>query len=1135
MSSRTHFFILAIFLPLLSSVGAQAQNYRGSINGTVTDPSEASVSEATIIAADTATGIVYKSAPSSTGEFVFPDLPPGSYKVTVTASGFDTVQIDNVTVAAGAIYTLPVALKVAQSATVIEVSGVAATLDTTTATDVTNIPSEQIKNIPLMGRDFTELIAIAPGFGGYNVGGGGGASSINGTRPNQINWQIEGADNNDPWWNVSSVNQSGSSNSAGSVLPIDAIEQYSFVASSGPETGRSPGGTVNITIKSGTNQLHGSAYYFNRNEFFGANNPFASPGTPKTKERNQNDGFSLGGPIIRNKLFFFVGGEYQNSTIGLSANTTEPSAAYQQAAESVLGYYGVPVNPVSTNLLSSIWPASALIGPAQPGNYFANAPDTSYSYNGLLKIDYNFNDANHLSARGYVGQGIQSAAIYSYLAPFFTVSPSHFQNYSVIYNTIFSPRLTNQVTLGVNYLDTRFVDADTNFDPVGLGLNTGVSDPTLRGSPKISIGNAGTSVFGLSASGFDNAGSSITPSGRREVTTTLNDTLTYVIRSHELRVGGTAANIGVDSYYQTNGRGTFTFDGSQGPWYYPTSGTTTPCDALATRNLGNYAPGYSPSDNYDANVLFLADFMAGCVSNSSIVVGDTKRRVLVNAFNLYAGDIWKATRRLSLNYGLRYDYSGPIHNNRKNLSVFDPTQADGLAVAGSDIANVYQRFWSSYSPRLGFAFQPRADGSLVVRGGVGLYYDTPYILPFLNLRGTANGGALGVQDNPAGANPVAAPSVSSYVIENGQQIFPNLEDAIAGAGVIGVFSVANKFQPSSTLNISFNIQQSLGKSVIAQIGYVGTLSRHLTGVADVNQAAQGSAFTSIAYNSTLCPPQYSGATPTSDGNGQQCSRPYFSAFPNYAVINQVQSEENANYNSLQAVIRTQAWHGLTSQFSYTWSHALDYMTGLIPYLPQDSTNLKAEYGNSDLDTRNNLTGYFSYQVPAWSQKFKRLGEGWAVSGLLTLHGGQPFSVLASTNTSGNGEYSDRADATGISPFGGVSHAIVGGVVQWFNPAAFADPPSGEYGTTRRGQYFNPGFADLDFSVMKLTKITERIGLQLRADMFNLTNRLNLAPAGDPAASDSGGTISSTIGTYFGVPGIGPGEPYNTQFAAKIIF
>jgi hypothetical protein len=171
MSSRTHFFILAIFLPLLSSVGAQAQNYRSSINGTVTDPSGASVSEATITAADTATGIVYKSAPSSTGEFVFPDLPPGSYKVTVTASGFDTVQIDNVTVAAGAIYTLPVALKVAQSATVIEVSGVAATLDTTTATDVTNIPSEQIKNIPLMGRDFTELIAIAPGFGGYNVHG----------------------------------------------------------------------------------------------------------------------------------------------------------------------------------------------------------------------------------------------------------------------------------------------------------------------------------------------------------------------------------------------------------------------------------------------------------------------------------------------------------------------------------------------------------------------------------------------------------------------------------------------------------------------------------------------------------------------------------------------------------------------------------------------------------------------------------------------------------------------------------------------------------------------------------------------------------------------------------------------------
>jgi hypothetical protein len=174
-------------------------------------------------------------------------------------------------------------------------------------------------------------------------------------------------------------------------------------------------------------------------------------------------------------------------------------------------------------------------------------------------------------------------------------------------------------------------------------------------------------------------------------------------------------------------------------------------------------------------------------------------------------------------------------------------------------------------------------------------------------------------------------------------------------------------------------------------------------------------------------------------------------------------------------------------------------------------------------------------IPGSSRGPYKLSHGWELNSLITFHTGNPYTPVASSNTSGNGEYADRADATGVSPYAGVSHAIVNGLVQWFNPAAFADPPQGQYGTLRRGQYFNPGYGDIDFSVLKNTPITERVTLQLRAEFFNLFNRTNLAPVGAPTAGDSSGQISSTIGVFYAAPAIGPGEPFNTQLSAKIIF
>ena len=206
------------------------------------------------------------------------------------------------------------------------------------------------------GRDFTQFMQLTPGFAGYSAGGGAGIASVNGTRSNKVNWQIEGTDNNDLWWNIPAVNQGGVNGIAGIVLPLDAIDQFSFVTSSSPETGRNAGGTANLVIKSGTNQLHGTGYYFNRNEALAANTPFAN-GSPKNKTRFIIYGGSVGGPIIKDKTFFFVNYEHNNFIIGNQSRSTEPSAAYQAESQSVLAYYGIPVNPLSSTLLANLWPA----------------------------------------------------------------------------------------------------------------------------------------------------------------------------------------------------------------------------------------------------------------------------------------------------------------------------------------------------------------------------------------------------------------------------------------------------------------------------------------------------------------------------------------------------------------------------------------------------------------------------------------------------------------------------------------------------------------------------------------------------------------------------------------------------------
>ncbi len=659
MSLRRHSVVVwanLLALSLFFAAGGNAQIFRGGINGSVTDPTGQLVAGAAVTAVDTATAQSYSTTSSSAGEYSFPDLPLGTYDVQASKQGFQVLKVSKVTVQAGSIYSLPLQLSLASTATTVEVTAATIAVDTSTATQNSTLTTQTVQELPLNGRDFSQLLTLTPGYAGF----GGAIGSVNGARLTQINWQIEGSDNNDLWHNIPATNQGGVEGIAGDTLPIDSIEEFSVVTQGGAEEGRNPGGTVNLVIKSGTNQVHGSAYYYNRNEALEAKPVF----TPKDELRNQQWGASTGGPIIKDKTFFFASFEHQGFVIGSPTLSTEPSQAYQAAALAVLKQYNVPVNPVAVNLLNGLWPASALTGAAQAGNYFNPGNETGNSYNSLLKLDHAFNEKNRLSVRGYIGNGVQTAPTTSNLSPYFEVAPMHTQNWALIFNTLLSARLTNQLTFGVNTFKQTFSDFNNGYDPAALGLNTGVTNPILAGAPNILIGT------------FDQTGP--TPySGRVDVTGHLDDALSYVVGKHQLRFGGEARRAYVYEFYGTGERGTFRFNGSEGPW----AGTQT-----------------------DNNVAALADFLAGYVYQSHIVLGDPNRQVFMNSFDVFAQDNWQVTRKLNLNLGLRYDYISPIHDAHDDLSAFIPGQ--GIVFAGQGIPYLYPRDWGNVGPRVGLRLFP---------------------------------------------------------------------------------------------------------------------------------------------------------------------------------------------------------------------------------------------------------------------------------------------------------------------------------------------------------------------------------------------------------------------------------------------
>ena len=1085
---RSFLSVSICFVTLLPA--AIAQTFRGQMTGTVTDSAGAVVPNAAVKLKNPATGTMMNTVSDAAGIFNFPELPAGTYDLIVTAPGFETKEMDHITIDVSKVTNEVVPLVVGGQNTIVEVNASIQTIDTTASSLVSVVADQQVQNMPINGRDFTQMLKFTPG---DNLSG-----SVNGQRTTSINYQIDGTDNIDAWQNEAASNEGGVENVPGGLVPIEAIDEFSMQSDAEADMGRNSGANQNMVLKSGTNQIHGDVFYYNRNEFFAAISPVAPVDSPKVPIRNNQFGFTLGGPIWKNHTFLFLASEAQIAMAGNSDSDTVLNSAWVTAGQNFLSSYGLTANKLSLALYGTLYPAVADNAGAVLNNWFANSPDHYNSYNSVIKLDHHFNDKESLSIVFLGTTGTQTAATSSFYPQFFQTAPMHIFNFSVIQDSIISSHLLNQLHLGTSYFLQRFNDVDQDFYPgTKDGLDLGLTGILAAGSPKIII------------DGFDEVGPS-EPAGRQDLTGQLSDSLQWTKGKHAFKFGGEFRHGQVDlvGLVAEVPRGSFTFDGTRGPW----SGETSTDNANCTAAFGTKC---------NEQDISLADFLNGEPSNqtaSQLVQGNDERTYLVNTFDFWAQDDYQVMKKLTLNYGVRYSLPGAVYDTQHDLYSFVPGQGF--------IGQLYNDYYGGFGPRLGFSYAPRANGSMAIRGAFGVFYDVP---PMTNMveGSTGNGGDLLVQNNPAGPHP-------AYVLDASNVQWEQNVDPFTGATLpqLGAMGVQPNYRIPYSMNFSLNVEKKFGNSMMATVGYVGAQGRRLAVIRDLNQA--------IGYNFTT----------------KSYKRPYDSdlTFPGqtittgqpFAGINQAESESNSNFNSFQAVVRETMSHGFSGTFNYTWAHSLDDASSGVT--PMNSYDLQQDYGPSTFDIRQSFTGFVSYVVPKFTNFAPKLTQGYQFNSLFDYSTGAPLSVLIGKDYSLTDEGHDRASIVpGIARYLGQTITTTSSGARNYNflsKAAYAYPVAGVSSPTAFGVYGNeqrdgggygPKFGDNDFSIFKHTPITERVNSEFRIEIFNLFNQHNFAsPAVSNIASGTFGEITNTKNGS-GSPGIGYGEPFNIQFALKLMF
>src|SRR3984957_1081444 len=556
---------IILVLMLLAALNLSAQTFRGTILGTVTDPSGAVLPGAKVTVKNVGTGLERTTDTSADGSYSLPELPIGTYTVTVVLSGFQTSETTGVIVDVASERRVDAKMKPGQISTKVEVSGdVLPPVETTTNNLGGVLTQDEVKDLPVNGRDYTKLIFLNPGVAGSpdqisDSPGSYGEFSMNGARRRSNNSLLDGTDMNDGYRNDPAINEAGVFGTPSAILPIDAIAEVNVISNFEPEYGRNAGAVVNIVSKSGTNQLHGTAGEYFRNDALDARNYFNFSGQPKAQFHNNQYGASLGGPIVKDKTFFYADYEGQQEAVGVVTLGCVPDPAQ-------IAFDGGATNPVIAALLArNPWPApnipgtfgGTLVGSEDAG--CPNGPDSSVispSYNKLTsfiaKIDHSFNPNNLLSGRYFFGDSVQSfplalTASGGQLPGFNTFTPTRVQLVSISYTHTIGSNKVNELRYGWNRFAEGFQPQDQAFQPSSIGLDTGTG-----------LANGGLPI--IATTGFAQLGaSSSTPRHRVDSNVQALDNFTWKLNKHDVKVGFDFHRTTIQQYFGKYFRGKLEF------------------------------------------------------------------------------------------------------------------------------------------------------------------------------------------------------------------------------------------------------------------------------------------------------------------------------------------------------------------------------------------------------------------------------------------------------------------------------------------------------------------------------------------------------------------------------------------------
>jgi hypothetical protein len=997
--------VLLLCSPLFS------QGSSGRILGTITDQSGGVISGATVTVVDTDRGITRTLTTDDAGAFNAPNLTPGAYTVRVEAQGFKKLERQNIVLEVGKEIRVDLTVQPGSQTQTLTITESIPLVETTNATMGGTLENADIVDLPLNGRDYQNLLGLRPGVM-LQPGGGPWTQSTNGVRPDESVWMVEGVFNSNPFDARPIIGFPSPFTDAATILPVDAIQEFNVMENPKAEYGWKAGAVVNVGVKSGTNQLHGTGYAFGRYDGWDARNYFnigPSGGTcpfgggavlsvcAKTPAELKQFGGVVGGPIKKDKLFFFAGYEGLRSLIGAAVGASTPAtgslggdpAHSMVDAIQALQTAGTPRSAVTEKLLGCTEPTATTaactggayaIASATGTTVLSTFPNTNVSDNGVAKIDYHPNGKNSISGLFFLGNYSATGEDHPFLNVAFTNS-TPVKTWTDTVSWIYTPKstLVNEMRFGYTRTTFDFINLDVNIPADGKGypVNTGVTNKLAGGLPNIAVGG-----------GFNPLGTAVDRPQYYTPNPTYNfqDGISYLKGKHGLKFGFEYAHMEADADLLNNARGTISF-GS------------------------------------------LENFFAGTPLSGSIHTGDPTIRLTWKQWAGYAQDDWRITPKLILNVGLRYEYFTPLKEAHNNWANFDPTKGMVQPSSGNAIWNGDK---NGLEPRLGFAYDVNGKGTTVVRGGASLIHSSFVLTDFIGAFGlddnrgtspgaiptaaviTCGGAGLGLGESACPATGGGTIGVGSASFSGKQlcwdpafacaatqpTVFPSAVaqcgDALGGApSPCDLLGVDPHLKSPFTVNYNLSIQHQIGSNLSLEVGYVGNHGYRLLQFADINQAPAGAAYCLNSLTAAQLADACKGG-PLTVGNASPTAlheaRPYFTKFPYLGFINYMTNRAHSRYDSIQATLNKRMSHGLSFIAGYTFGRGLDNGSlNRFGPLPQDSSpaGIRNEYASSDFDLRHRLTVTATYNIPG-RHGFGQLMEGWQLNTIVTYQTALPW-------------------------------------------------------------------------------------------------------------------------------------------------